>query len=694
VLLFIIGTVLAFDATAYLYSSENSSTNITNESFIMNGINYDIITIRNEGSFLLKKDEIIQNSSEIYQVIYDYYKIKHYPTDKELQDIKEILLKYNDSRNDGDRFKNKEENACVSALFADGRIVVYGKPVTCINDSTCDINAQLVFQAYKDGAGWGSYQDVLKPLKDFSYAHFSTEKIMNNAFTAIDNITESNVYTSLNSIKNNIPTLQSDLSKIEKNLFRIPRLNDSQDTKDCYLKCYGICPSFNLDDQALKDLDSKLGTLLSKVQPFSNYGSMAAKISNNTVLRIEFKQNETYATNYTQKFVPLQLKGAIIINNTENTLKYIINTTIKNELEELKKLHTEINASIEKRNFTNIDSSISRYSYLVDSVNKTTPEVYDIYNSSVYAKKRANAMVFILDSKDLDSSSRILANGLKNQTAQMDIAFNDGLLAEVYISFYENYTNISSTAEKILQDQKQNPVTFTSSKFRSFARKINTGIASLIETNNLMETKDIKDKKLAVFGGFSLITFLSIAALMFIGLLLLLLQQKKSKRSTKVAFFISYFVAIFALLLLSTMLYLYLDKSALEADIEEFIQDFSTRNNTTVVLDLTNVSNTDAEYMKSCTSAFVDTLRSKNISVTFYKIADTTCIINTNSTSLNESKTKQECDKYLINQTSVFNLGYSTIAEKPNFEIIYTNKAKINGDTAYYKSCPLVGLFQ
>lgn len=695
VMLLAVSTSFSFDASEYLYYSEDSM-DIQKESFRLNNSDYKIITISTEKAFLSKNGALVKGNKEIYSTIYNYYKVKYYPNNTELNEVKTLLTNYNKSRNDGEKksWAGKEEQACISALFADGRVKIYGKPVWCINESTCELNSMLVFQAYKDGVGWGSYMQALKPLKEFSYAHHSTEKIMNSSFLALDVINESNFYTSLDKIKKNIPTLKEDLTKIEKNLFRYPNLNDTVDYNSCKGKCYAICPSFALDEGSLGLLETRLGSILTKAQPFHEYRKAAAEIANNTLLRFEYKVNESKAKEYYQKFNPLSDRGNKTIDKADEVLSKIVNASFKNDVNKLKNLHTKINKSIDQRNFTNMDSNINEYKKMLDKVNKSTNEVYAVYNASITAKQNADSSVFLLDSKDLDSGSRKKVESLKNKTHDLDLVFENGLTAKEYIALEKNYSKIVNKTNVLMKEQSYNPISIASSKFRAFIRKVNTGLANTIEDAKLMTEKDKINNRTSTFAGFSFLTFVAMGSLLFLALLFALLRCRQSKTSTKVAVCVTYLASVMALVLFTGMLYLYLGKTSTESNAQEFLLDFSSKNKTAVILDLGNASYGDIKHINNCGASIVNTLRNKNITVAVYKFDSGTCYSQKNANSNNETKTAAECKESVANETSQIMLEYSSVAEKPKFETIYVNKAHMKGDAAYYKACAIQPLLK
>ena len=153
VLFLLSGLAFAINYADYYYTSESDVT-VTTEDFTLDGTAYSLVSFDGDPTFLLRGGEIVSESSTISQVIHDYYAQNYYPSEEDLNELKALVERYNESRNDGYDWKDKEETACRGVLFTDKRIEVYieGKmeKLWCHDEASCDINAKLLYQAYHE----------------------------------------------------------------------------------------------------------------------------------------------------------------------------------------------------------------------------------------------------------------------------------------------------------------------------------------------------------------------------------------------------------------------------------------------------------------------------------------------------------------------------------------------------------------
>jgi len=138
-LLLLVGLVTAFNVTDYLYPTEGNVT-VSYDNFTLDGDNYSIVALAGEHAFLLKEDEPVTNQSEIESVIYSYYLKMYYPSEEDIQELKDLVERFNDSRNDGYDWPNKEEYLCRDdILLSNGKITSFGETLVCRDDESLSL---------------------------------------------------------------------------------------------------------------------------------------------------------------------------------------------------------------------------------------------------------------------------------------------------------------------------------------------------------------------------------------------------------------------------------------------------------------------------------------------------------------------------------------------------------------------------
>ncbi len=693
----------SFDVKQYLTSSENGTV-ISYDNFTLNGIQYNLVSIGGQNTFLLKNGVPLDNSSDIAAVIYSYYKNLYYPSSAELASIKTMVLQFNDSRNDGCKgfSDGLEEATCRKALFTDGRVQIYGKPVQCVDDESCNLNAALVFQAYREGLGLGSITTVLSPLKNFSYASNALEKAMVSNFNYLDTINESNAYTNLLAIKNSLSGIKTNVYDLEHTVFRTPRPDDKEDTYVCYTStCYGLCPPITLNKTVLAALETNLTTITSRLSSFANYKNLSVSLASNTAYRYSHFANETNASYYSAIFAPLSVNGSMVIAFASGVESNIKNTSFSSDLASLKTLHSKINSSISSRDFKTMKSDLLKYGYLVSMVNQTANDLSLIYNRTITLQTKVDAMIFLLDSKDLDSTSRKDLDYLKNKTLYLSSVLKSGLTDTEVLDHEGNYSEMYNQTSILLKRYNTQPVSMAYIGFRGFARGVNTGIADMVSSSNVMPVSEVPEKSALTFGVFSLLTFVSLSSLAFIFFLILLNRVKH--RPAKYGLAGGFLISLLVLTVFSVGLFFLLEKTSTNADVEEFVFDINKRNSVAIAVFANNTL--DNAPMLTCSDSLATVFNGKNKSTMKYTFYAGYCEIentsvtwdnSSNQTSVTKSvsnSTVSNCENQLKNEGSAVQFDYSSTSSQPTFSVIYVNRANVAADSSYYKSCPLVGLF-
>lgn len=685
-------TASSFDVSCYLYDGETADS-VIYDDFTYQGSDYSIVSIGGTSVFLLKNDEIVFDEQEINDVIHHYYLSSYYPDEEEVAEIRQLIDDYNQSRNNGFRFKGKEEYACRTVLFIDGRVKAGTEPMYCRdeNDSQlCEYAAKLMFQYLMSVTGmppFSSFEPLHEPIRDFGYASHSADVVVETSMKMFDEAAtdESKMYDAIKYTSDSVPTLRSHAETIEGTIFgwTVNRTCDS--THWC------MCPDMDVDNDKLDELELKTNSLLSKMVSFKDYTAVCDDLVTKTNERIQFAEDEEAAEEYTSIFSPLNERSDSVVSVAELAVIYVSNDTLSSKLDRLKELSGSIATNIDARDFSSMEYDLAKYSVLLEDVENLSLQSLGAYNRTLESKKNAEALLLVLSTKNLDSFSDKKLDALKNETSDLGVMFKEGLTVSEHQLLSEGYDNISEQANLLMQGQSKSPVSSGFVHFRGFARKVNTGIAGFVTTTELAEPEEIQENNYLAFGGFSLIVLVTFGAVLTVAFLSILVMMRLHVSKMKYVLIAGFLGSVCLLMVFSALLFFYLNKTSMDANLEEYIIDLESRDTVGIVVDMRSAS-ADNGLMLSCANDIASKLEEKNKSVILYNI-----YANDNCEKMSGGSLYKSTADSCINQSqqleSVFLMNYSALVTEPEFSTVYLSRAKFSANNAYYASCPLTALF-
>jgi hypothetical protein len=681
----------------YLYANETTGM-VTHEFFNYSGKSYELLKIGGKESFLLKNGEMVRNATEISLAIDNYYKAKYAPSDSDMAQLRADIQGYNDSLNNGGRWKGKEEDSCRDLLLLDGIITKSNQKLYCIStgptDQNCDYISQVFYYSapYTEGVRMMMYyKDAAAALQSFAFSDNQIRLQMQNNFDLLNNLNDQNMKASLLAIKDSFTKIKTAEAAIENNIYRVPRANDKADMDSCKAQnngygCFGLCPDFDFDYTKLSDAESIINAITSKIDPYTNRQTIAASLAANTEKRIAFREGEDNAVIYSAQFAPLRKKGEATLAKADYVISYVNNATFVINVNKLKNVSTRINNSFTVRNFSTLDADMLIYANLERIVSNESEDVLQVYLDTEKAKMGISAMVFAVQSKgELSPDTKIKLDAAINESNAIDARFARRLTPQEYAVLTEQYGNVSASLSQILAGQQE----FVAlSKFRGMSRRVNNGIYDLAVSSQLMNQNDISTNAKYFPIGMAVFSWLSLSALvLFVFLAISAFVIKKKGILGATISGAGLVLMLGAVLLFSIALYFYLDKTSSNADVEEFIIGMNGKSNVSVVLDLRGVPPNTAMNMRTCASLLKDHLSSNNRTVAMFEITDGGCMKNGNALGGNAT-----CGSGP--ETPEIILNYSTLNTAPTFSTIFENRANLKGDTAYYTTCQAAAVFQ
>jgi len=686
--LMLLGVSSAFNPSDYYYADE-TDVSVSYTNFSLNGNAYSIVYFDGKETFLLRDGAIVNDSNEISNAVFGYYIEEYYPSEEELAEIRSYIDQFNASRNNGyGVYKNKEEYICRTAIFTDKRIDVFidgeKQKLWCHDDASCEMNAMFLFQYGNEYFGWGTYEILIQPLKDFSYASYGIDDILNNYTYKLDNLNENSLVDTITYIKNKIPTLVEYSGDIESTIFRTPRFDDEQDRDDCYLKCYAMCPAFDLDTEVLDDLEDALDVLYDEVQPLVNYDDNTAEFAQETKDRLEYRYVSVTGAKYDEKFN--EDEGIELEEYGDGAAKIVTNTTFMMKLEEMKSLRQSIRSKIDTGQFTGLDEEITLYDAKMELVREGADEIYQLYNETIDAKNLVNSLLFEISTKEISPSNQETYNQIKAEVEAADLEFEDGVTPDKLAELRDRYKTAGNEAGRLLQAVSTSASGTAVSTFRSLATKMNEGLASLVQATEIADAKSIPENKYLAFGTFTVLIFLSLASIAFLVFLYVVGGHRRSQ--LKYVITAGFVVLIIFLALFSGFLFFYMDKAASEATMDEFLDDFKDRSSIALVGKVDLATAEEEAAVKNCINALAATMAEQNKSVDIYYFKPGYVC------KKNDAVFDGDCNANIDEHESVIMLNPSLTTEAPVLSATFISRAEITATKEYYRSCPLTVMFE
>jgi hypothetical protein len=516
---------------------------------------------------------------------------------------------------------------------------------------------------------------------------------MGNLIAKWNNTNEENIIETINYTKNIIPTLDSYADKMEASIFRLPRSNDSADKADCRAKkCYAICPPMDISQETtLAELGTKVSALSTRIQPLAGCSETSSQISRRTQERELYFYNTVTSQHYEAVFSPMEKNGLALESKAADLYKHVANISLVSISNQARDMREDIRESITNNSFEGIDDKITAYNKKLFVFEDSVNGMDALYNNTLNAKYELSALVFELGTEELPPANVEKYEELKAREDALDGSFVDGLTPEQVYSLLENYTIAINDAKGLLQSASINPTSTTVDKFRSFAMKMSAGTTSLIKNSNLIEAESIPQNKTLLLGGFSLVVFLSVASIFFLAFLYMI--GIRTIGQLKYPLTAAFAIVIVSAALFSILLFFFMDKTATDATMDEFMSDFSSRHSIALVAKVdTATSDLQKGSVKDCANSLMSAIlsnRTLNKTVDFYYIesAGDSCTKNGSPLAVN-------CTSDIEKHDSVIVLSPSMATEKPSFSTVFTSRAEIKGTSDYFESCPLALTFK
>ncbi|MEM4195149.1 MAG: hypothetical protein QXY05_02480 [Candidatus Anstonellales archaeon] len=670
----LIASSIAINVQDYLYPNENAASDVRYEAFSISGVKYEIVYIKNKETFLLKEGNIVNDSEEIKTALKAYYVSRYYLTPSQAANLTELFKELNASRNNGEgRFQRAgEEQTCRERV---------GEKYQLPSDYEKLYGDEYMYWATLIVVNWGGEigindPDIIyQPIKDFWAATRSVDERMNGIFTYLNNLSADNVYEGLLYMNSSMPIIESNYQVMKNSILRFP-LN----IKECP-KCLGICPPIIYNETCMAQLNLLLPQLIAQTKPIGTYLQISEDILKRTEERVAYKTSEDLTGYYSEIYGPMKPTAEDVLNRSEESLSFVMNTSFAKKVDELKTLKTDIESSIANKKFDGMEEKIDRFADLMKEINETIEPNKKWYFDAEHEKDKVTGMIFLLETKDLSSEEVAQLSQYKVEKNNLDGGFVKGLSPDMYAEYSQRYVALQEKLKPLMEAKEEHVIIKNAKAFSKNAGETTSDLILSIRDMPTSEREDVLNVLPAALSAFS---YLSLTSLLVIAssIVYLRIRGRFTTANQKTYYWIGVGVIAIILILLNVGFYILLDRSLLHANFEDFSDVIAENSEVAVVVDYAGAPQTAAEPMSTCAEKIIHNLIAQNKTVAFYVYTDK-CIIN----GVETNKNRKQCNDEISVPRIV--LKYSNVEQNPSFSTTMDVKGVISGDESYFNLCPI-----
>jgi len=673
-LLLVLGVVLANPAISdYMYAGENQTGS---DAFTAFDSTYEIIIIDGHESLMIKDGELISDESEIEAALYQHYVAQYYPDEEQISNLTAYLELYHASRENGDLWKDVEEEECRMGIF------LHAFP--CTNDTIptnfqegkandCYLTASVLCEEYGDYLGCSDPVMIMPLLQDFALSSNGMTAIQEDVAEELANVTEGNIYDVLMELQADIETMRAYEEKLETTKLRVPNMAAGDECRDCH----GICPPIVIDEEHLDAAEDLVDDLLEEVHYIGEYEELAVQIHDETIERTEYKQLNDQRAEYTAIYEPEKNRAVFILQDADELLEYVSDDTVITNSERVEQVMDTISTDLDNSNFATMEANLDELNAKLNVLTDSIESSWQIYNKTVAAKERTDAIFFTLDTKHLSEDDAAEVAILKSDKRTQDRSFVDGLSPAKYTEIKESYVELGDEAATLLSSVQDSEVVVDT--FKGAGEKTNAGIADLASTMAPLERTQKEEFSEYTPILVSSLSFFSISSLAVFIFLFAFATFNRVFKNKMLLFFgiLALGCSILFAGVLSGGIYYVLSSSSTDASFTDFQTYVAESNHVSILVNSEGVPAGASSQMMACAEQLADSLGSKDVII--YDKTSSECIVN------GEDVTLAEC--YNTVEEPIIMFEYTTVEQSSQFNTGFVYKGTFYGDEEYFSEC-------
>ncbi len=674
-LLIMIGLLFSAGVQDYLYTGEEQTGT---EAFSALGTSYEIIYVDGEEAFLLKNGELVDNQGEIEAALYQYYVVKYYPSQSQIDNLIELLTMYHDSREDGNMWANIEEEECRMGIF------LHAFPCTNdtiptnaqeAKDNDCYLTASVLCDEYGDYLGCSDPIMIMPVVQDFAISSNMMTEIEEKTLQDLANLSEENIYDVFLELKENINAMEGYEEKLENTPFRVPYTagGDSCNT------CYGMCPPIIIDEEHLVDAEELVDEMLPQLEYIGDYEGVAQSIYDSTIQRTEFKEINEQKAQYGTQLEPEKTRAEGVLADAEDLIDHVSDSTVISNSDRVRQIIETIEQNINDSEFGTMDADLGELDAKLNVLEDSIGESWEVYNQTVDAKERADAVFFTLDTMDLSEEQQADFNTMKAEKRTQDRSFVDGLSQEKYAQITEKYNELAAQANALLHSAQQ--AVQVVDTFKGAGTKTNEGLMDLAATMaplDRTEREEVSEYAPLLVSSLAFFSISSLAVFLFLFAFAVFSNVFKNKL---VIFFGILLIGASVLFagMISGGIYLVLESSSTDASFTDFQSYVFASPQVSIMVETEGVHTSASDKMMECAQELAGSFTGKNVII--YEKTNNECIVGGTGATL------AEC--YNSVEEPIILFTYSTVDASPQFMTGFVYKGTFTGDEEYFSECQM-----
>ena len=616
-LLFLIGFVYPTVFSDYLLPNETLNQ-FTTVNYTLDNITYTIYMKDDQPVMMFKDDQVITNSSQIEEVLSDYYRDTFAPSEDELNTLKDKILMFNQSRNDPTYYPSMHKSFDTPEDYCDRVLYLEHSECSPDNEFGCKQLGNMICGLYGEGCdpyllGDAAFEYVTKK-EEFDDA-------LQEVLDVLDQLQSSENLSVFDELSDAIDNLRDKAEEYREVKVRLP-----VDMSECD-DCIGVCPEFTFNYTVLDEAEALTENISQKIQPYLNRQELVSHAQEETEYRVRYYIGHQLQPVYQQRFNNIRNEYSGVLENAREVLKYVKDPDLEYYYQQAADLDQYLNTAISTYNVSNTtEQKLNMYEgYLKNIQSRLENEnLTSSYERFKYARDRAVSLLIKLkwsvDRNDDWMVSRL--NELGTQYNQYEEEYNPPMTPEEYDQLYDKYEDLSEELNTLLAKTGSG-----SSGLDAMVYRFSSGVSSFVSGILHQDTKTARRYRILIPS-----IVLLLLDVILVGLAVLLFRHMIKthkglfmKRSVLTSWTVLLVLFVLIISIGSIGIYSVMKHTLTSSPYTLFEQELFKYDTVNLIVDYRGSPSSDVDDIESCTSLVEHALEEKGFTVNKYTITGDTC---------------------------------------------------------------------